>query len=226
MTKWLVRFRPDPLRRLHLDRGSKKKGRSASQEVAIARSSLPAATPVQRARMDTAVRAITTKAAGGLSRPWADSVRSAIRLREESLGDELDAAVARTDLGGDHSPRWWAVARFLQWTLFLGALAGALWLGALVGFAYLRLPDPPQPEWREIPYPTILLIGGTILGVLVSLTCRLFAAIGARRRARAVAKALRAELETVADSHVVGPAQKELEAYSRCRDQLAIAARG
>ncbi|ONI75984.1 ABC transporter [Kribbella sp. ALI-6-A] len=229
VTKWLGRFRPDPLRRLHLDQGAKQLGKaarkSASNEVSIARSSLPAATPVQRARMDTAVRTITNKAAAGLSRPWADSVRSAVRRREESLGDELDQAVARTDLGASSTPGWWGAARFLQWVLFLVALGGALWLAALAVFGYLQLNDPPLPRWNDIPYATLMLIGGVVLGVVVSLACRLFASNGANRRARLVARALRAELEKVADSHVVDPARAELDAYTVCRDKLAIARR-
>jgi hypothetical protein len=227
VTKWLGRFRPDPLRRLHLDQVPRQEGKalrkSASDEVSIARSSLPAATPVQRARMDTAVRTITNKAAAGLSRPWADSVRSTIRRREESLGDELDQAVVRTDLGVNRRPRWWGVARFLQWLLFLIALGGAVWLAAVAGFSYLQMADPPLPRWHRIPYATIMMIGGAVLGIAVSVCCRVFAASGANRSAKIVAKALQSELETVADSHVVAPARDELDAYSRCRDQIAIA---
>ena len=230
VTKWLGRFRPDPLRRLHLDQVSRQQGKalrkSASHEVAIARSSLPAATPVQRARMDTAVRTITNKAAEGLSRPWADSVRSAIRRREESLGDELDQAVARTDLGASNNPGWWSAARFLQWVLFLVALGGGLWLAALAVFGFLQLDDPPLPKWNGIPYATIMLIGGAILGL-----ARLVRLPPLRHQwsrpaaARLVAKALRTELEKVADSHVVAPARDELAAYTTCRDSLTTARR-
>ncbi|GAB3830006.1 GTPase [Kribbella italica] len=229
VTKWLGRFRPDPLRRLHLDGGARQQGKaarkSASNEVSIARSSLPAATPVQRARMDTAVRTITNKAAEGLSRPWADSVRTSVRKREESLGDELDQAVARTDLGATSTPGWWGAARFLQWLLFLVALGGAVWLAVLAVVGYLQLEDPPLPKWNGIPYATLMLIGGVVIGVLVSVACRLFAANGANRRARLVARALRSELEKVADSHVVDPARTELDAYTICRDKLAVARR-
>jgi GTPase Era involved in 16S rRNA processing len=229
VTKWLGRLKPDPLRRLHLDQVPKQHGKalrkSASSEVSIARSSLPAATPVQRARMDTAVRNITNKAAAGLSRPWADSVRTAIRRREESLGDELDQAVARTDLGVNNNPGWWGVARFLQWLLFLVALGGAVWFAVLAVLSYLQLNNPPLPKWNGIPYATIMLIGGALLGMVVAIACRLFASSGANRRARLVAKALRTELENVAESHVVAPAREELEAYTICRDKLAIARR-
>jgi GTP-binding protein EngB required for normal cell division len=227
VTKWIGRFRPDPLRRLHLDEVSKQQGKalrkSASNEVAIARSSLPTATPVQRARMDTAVRTITNKAAEGLSRPWADSVRTAIRRREESLGDELDQAVARTDLGASNNPGWWGAARFFQWLLFLIALGGAGWLATTLILSYTQPEDPTLPKWNGIPYAWIMLIGGAALGLAVSVACRLFATSGAARRARLVEKALRAELEKVADSHVVAPAREELDAYTRCRDNIATA---
>ena len=229
VTKWLGRFKPDPLRRLHLDQVPKQQSKalrkSASNEVSIARSSLPAATPVQRARMDTAVRNITNKAAAGLSRPWADSVRTAIRRREESLGDELDQAVARTDLGANNNPGWWGLAKFLQWLFFLVALGGAVWFAVLAVMSYLQLNNPALPKWHGIPYATIMLVGGALLGIVVSTACRLFASSGANRRARLVAKALRTELEKVAESHVVAPAREELEAYTICRDKLAIARR-
>jgi GTP-binding protein EngB required for normal cell division len=227
LTKWLGRFRPDPLRRLHGEQVSGQQGKalrkSASSEVAIARSSLPAATPVQRARMDAAVRTITNKAAEGLSRPWADSVRSTIRRREESLGDELDQAVARTDLGVASNPGWWGVARVVQWLLFLVTLGGAAWLIALLVARIADLTDPPLPKWSGIPWAWIMFVGGAVLGLAVSFVCRLFATSGAVRRSRQVAKTLRTELEQVAESHVVAPAREELAAYSTCRDSLAIA---
>ncbi|MEV6269516.1 GTPase [Kribbella sp. NPDC051936] len=229
LTKWLGRFRPDPLRRLHGDQVSREQGKalrkSAASEVAIARSSLPAATPVQRARMDAAVRTITNKAAEGLSRPWADSVRTAIRRREESLGDELDQAVARTDLGVSGNPGWWGFARVVQWLLFLVTLGGAAWLIALLVARIANRNDPPLPEWNGIPYAWIMLVGGAVLGVALSFVCRVFATNGALRRSRQVATALRAELVNVADSHVVAPAREELAAYAKCRDSVA-AARG
>jgi predicted GTPase len=225
VTKWLVRFRPDPLRRLHLDLPKRKKNATWDEQVTVSRSSLPAATPVQRAQVDTAIRDIATAAAEGLSKPWSDSVRTEIRLREESISDELDTAVARTDLGVTDKPGWWTVNQVLQWALFVIALAGGLWLLALVFFEYLQLPDPPVPEWREIPVPTMMLIGGAVLGVLVAFGCRLFATVGANRRARAVDKSLRAELAAVAEEQIVAPARAELESYSRCRDQLALARR-
>jgi GTP-binding protein EngB required for normal cell division len=226
VTKWLLRFKPDPLRKLHLDLPRrKKKELGFPDDITVARSSLPKATPVQRARVDTAIRNVTNIAAEGLSKPWSDSVRAEVRLREESIADELDAAVARTDLGVSDRPGWWTTTQVAQWLLFLVALAGGLWLLSYGVFAYLQLPDPPSPKWHRIPVPTMMLLGGAAIGVLVAFACRLFAVIGANRAARAVDKALRAELAKVADEQIVTPARTELDAYTRCRDQLATARR-
>jgi len=226
LTKWIGRMKPDPLRGLQLDEVSRQQGKalrkSATSEVASARISLPAATPVQRARMDSAVRTITDRASAGLSRPWADSVRTAIRRREESLGDELDQAVARTDLGNTTNPGWWNAAKFVQWLLFLVTLGGAAWLlAALV--ARIAGSEVPLPGAGGIAYAWIMLVGGAALGFGLAVLCRLAAVSGAARRARAAEQALRGELEKVADSHVVAPARAELDAYTTCRDTLTIA---
>src|SRR5688500_2244576 len=53
VTSWLSRLRPDPLKRLHLDLGA-----AGKQLTGRARTSVPAPTQVQRARVDTEVRAL------------------------------------------------------------------------------------------------------------------------------------------------------------------------
>ena len=62
VTAWLTRFKPDPLRRLHLDLGSRGKELTAS-----ARASVPEATHVQRARVDAVVRALADDVGAELS---------------------------------------------------------------------------------------------------------------------------------------------------------------
>ena len=87
-TAWLRRLRPDPLRRLGL-------GRAADQE---ARTSLPPATPVQRAQVDSALRTLAHEAATGLPDPWPALARRAAGANEAELADRLDRAVAGADL--------------------------------------------------------------------------------------------------------------------------------
>ena len=70
-TRWLRRFRPDPLRRLHLGRGGEG-----------GRTSLPAATPLQRAQADGAVR--RTAAAAGVG------AAGTLAGRHQAIGRRID----------------------------------------------------------------------------------------------------------------------------------------
>ena len=99
--RWVRRARPDPLRRLRLP------GAAAPAELpAGTRSSLPAATPVQRAQVDAATRALAARAAGDLPQPWPGLVRGAALAHEDALTAALERAVAGTDLR-PRRPRWW-----------------------------------------------------------------------------------------------------------------------
>ncbi|MGK5559299.1 ABC transporter, partial [Actinomadura kijaniata] len=80
VTRWARRMRPDPLRRLRLDDGG--------------RTSLPAVSPVQRSRVEIALREAGAGAAAGVPEPWARSVREAARVHEDELTDVLDRAVS------------------------------------------------------------------------------------------------------------------------------------
>ena len=90
LTKWLSKLRPDPLKRLHL---------GSAGSAARSRTSIPAASPVQRARVDVTVREVVDEATRGLPAPWVDSTRRASVARLDDLGDALDQAVMTTELG-------------------------------------------------------------------------------------------------------------------------------
>ena len=124
---WISRLRPDPLKRLHLDLGAEGKKLTSR-----ARTSMPEATPVQRARVDNEVRALADDVSAGMPRPWADAVRRASLSRLGDVSDELDVAIAETDLGASGIPWWAGVVRVLQWLLILAALLGGAWTVALV----------------------------------------------------------------------------------------------
>src|SRR5262249_58259839 len=72
VTSWISRLRPDPLKRLHLDLG-----KDSAQFTGRRRTSVPAPTQVQRARVDAEVRAVADEVSAPLSRPWAEAVRRA-----------------------------------------------------------------------------------------------------------------------------------------------------
>jgi type VI protein secretion system component VasK len=145
-------------------------------------------------------------------------VRRAATARRPELPDLLDRAVAGADLGIGDRPRWWRVVGVLQVLLALTALAGLLWLAALFVVAWLQLPPPPTADWGPVPVPTLLLVGGVVLGLLVSRISAGAAATGAWRRAERARRRIRERVEQVADEAVVTPVERELAAHtSLCR---------
>ena len=220
VVSWLSRLRPDPLKRLHLDLGVEGK-----QLTGRARTSVAPATQVQRARVDSEVRALADDVSQGLSRPWVEAVRRASVSRLPDLNDRLDGALGATDLGAAKIPAWAGVVRVLQWLLIASALAGAGWLFVLAVLSYLQVSAPTAPVLAGLPIPTVLLIGGVALGVLLALLCRVLVAATARRRARSADQRLRAAIREVSAELVVQPIEAELAAYGAVRTGLAAALR-
>ncbi len=211
LARWLRRLKPDPLRRLRLGDGG------------AGRTSLPPASDVQLAQVATAVRQVADSASAGLPAPWPTLVRRAASADDARVVDRLDQAVGSAKLE-TRAPRWWRAASLLQWLLVAAAAVGILWI-ALAGVAgYLRIEDVvPLPELRGAPIATWLVVGGLVLGVVLSLVTRALNAVGARRRRRAAARALRPGIEAVADELVLAPVERELEAHETLRRSLAIA---
>lgn len=220
VTAWFSRLKPDPLKRLHLDLGS-----AGKELTGAARTSVPKATGVQRARVDTEVRALADQVGEGMAPSWANAVRSASVSRLPDLTDRLDRAVASTDLGADRIPAWAGAVRVLQYVLILSAIVGAGWLALLSLGSYARLPEPPTPDVGAFPLPTLLLVGGIVLGLLLALVCRWLVSLTARARARAADKRLRDAISAVSDEVVVAPVRAELASYAEVREALATALR-
>ena len=220
VTSWFSRLKPDPLKRLHLDLGS-----AGKQLTGTARTSVPTATGVQRARVDTEVRALADQVSEGMTQSWSSAVRAASVSRLPDLGDRLDAAVGSTDLGADRIPIWANLVRVLQYVLITAAILGAAWLALLALGSYARIPEPPTPEVRGWPLPTLLLVGGVVLGVLLALVCRGLVSLTARSRARSADRRLRDAISTVSAELVVDPINRELAAHARVREGLSTALR-
>jgi hypothetical protein len=209
---WFSRLRPDPLRRLHLNLGS-----SGKELVGRHRTSMPPPTHVQRARVDSAVRAVADDVASDLSRPWGHAVREASLSRRDDLGDRLDRTLGDTDLGAARIPVWAGLVRVLQWLLLLSAVVGAAWLGAVFATRYLTFEMPATPDVAGYPLPLLLLVGGVVLGIVFALFCRLLVRATARRRARTAERRLHAAISEVADELVVKPVRDVLAGYETTR---------
>jgi energy-coupling factor transporter ATP-binding protein EcfA2 len=216
-TRWLASLRADPLRRLGLGAGRGTPGRPD-----LSRTSLPPFGPVARSRASSAVRAYCDAAMSGAPDSWVLSARA--RATAVGLGDALDQAVAGTRLVAARPPAWWRALGWLQWGLLGVVVAGLVWLGLLAGASYARLPEPTTPMWWGVPVPTVLAIGGVVVGGLVALTGRLLGAAGARRAASRARRHLRLAVEVVVGERVVDPVSAELVALAQCRDAARRAA--
>ena len=215
---WLRRLRPDPLRRLGI-------GDTPQADV---RTSLPRATPVQRAQVDSALRGLSADVAAGLPEPWPSLARRAALAHAPELDETLDRAIAGAELRL-RTPRWWAPVRWLQRLLAALTLAGALWLLVLAGLGYLQLEDAvPIPDVIGVPVPTLLLAGGLAAGLLLALLARIANRFGARRRAARARRALQARVLAVADELVIAPLEAELGVHAALVEALdaALAERG
>lgn len=165
--------------------------------------------------MDSATRALAESAAGDLAAPWPGLARDAATRSEAEVADRLDRAVAGTDLRMA-PPAWWRLAGGLQLLVAAVTVFGALWLLALAGLAWLRLDDVlPVPEVEGVAVPTLALIGGIVVGLLLALLTRVINAVGARRRASRASRALRREVDVVARELVIEPVEAELEVRRR-----------
>lgn len=215
VVRGLRRFRPDPLRRLHLSDAPA----STSTEV-VPRTSVPEADAAQKSAVGLSVRAIADRAAAPLPEVWAPAVATAARSRTADLPDALDRAVATTDLGMSRKPFWWRLVGFLQWAFVLAAVVGLGWL--IVGYAVrvLGLPALHNPAVGRVPWPTMLLLGGLALGLVLWLLAKPLVNWGARRARRRADQRLRAAITDLAREYIVAPVREVLNAYAQAREAL------
>ncbi|MEV0425019.1 GTPase [Micromonospora sp. NPDC050495] len=215
------RLRPDPLRRLHLPGGAP----DAPAESLVAATSVPDPTAAQRSALNLAIRAMADRSAADLPAPWPATVIGAARSRLADLPDALDHAVAATDLGLTGRPLWWRVVGGLQWLVTLAAVAGLGWL--VLGYALqaLGLPALEYPRLGTVPWPTVLLLGGLLAGLLVAAFSRPVIRLAARRARQRAERRLLTSVGSVGEKYVLNPVWAVLARYGQAREALHDAAR-
>ena len=214
---WVAKFKPDPLRRLHLDRLGVGQRRKEIDPSRVGRTSLPETSGVQKARVDTALRTLADQAAQGLTRGWADQIKRAARSAEDALPDRVDRTIATTDLDLARHRRWWQLIRVLQWLLVATVVVGLGWLGLSFVLAYFQLPPLPEVRWWGLPAPTVLAIGGVLAGLLLAGLARIGVEVGARRRTAKARQSLRAAIARVTGELVIEPVKAEQARYESAR---------
>ena len=177
----------------------------------VKRTSLPAPDAAARARRDAAVRGYADQAAHGAPEAWVPAIRDAARSHCGSLPGDLDRAIAGTPIGAGRGSWWWPVASVIQWLSLLVALGGALWLGAyaVAGFLQVKLPQASAVE--GFPVPTLMLVGGVLLGIVLGILTGFAARVSAAARARAARKKLESAIGLVARQDIILPVKEEIE---------------
>ncbi|MCU1677767.1 MAG: GTP-binding protein HSR1-related protein, partial [Frankiales bacterium] len=221
VTRWLGRLRRDPLRRLRAGRDPVLPARpldDAGRAVPT-----PGPTTIAQSQLANAVRALIDGVADEVPEGWRGPMRRVVTVDDRGLGRAVDDAVRSTGLPPVRLRTWWRLLGALQVAVTAALVAGLLWLGVLAALQYFRLPDPPMYYWHGFPLPTLLAIGGAVTGLLIAFVGRVFARIGARRRARQVRVLLGKRLAEVARTAVVEPLQEEIARLERVRSGLLTA---
>ncbi|MEZ5383391.1 MAG: GTPase [Microthrixaceae bacterium] len=216
-SRWVGRLRPDPLRRMGLDRGHRSDdpvGPSNDLDtVTVPRTSRAGPTAVADAGVDQALRALVDRTTDGLPELWRHRVSEVALQRRDELPDALDRAVGSTTMPTER-PGWWSAASVAQW-LFTAAMAvGVAWLALMGVVAWLGLPDLPAPSVGVMPWPTLLALGGAAAGLLLAAVVARLASVGGTRRAARARSSLVDATAVVAEQLVVRPVDAELEALA------------
>ena len=226
LTRWVKALRPAPFKLLRLNQGASVRSGGISESdvrLVLGRSSLPPATPAARSAVALAVRELADRAGQGLPPVWADAVTDAASPPRDDLADALDQAVLGTSLR-ERAPLWWNVFGILQWVFLIVAAAGLIWLAGLAVLNGLQL-HVDAPGIGRLAYPFLLLAGGLLVGLLLSLSARAIGRFGAQRRRAFVAARLREAVAQVARDRLVAPVQEVLDRHRMTREHLEAARR-
>lgn len=208
-----------PLRRLGL---GPRRARGAAPDEVGTRSSRPLPHGVATATLATAVRERVDRTTSGWPDAWTAPVEERLDDVVDGLPARLDRAVAATDLDDDRTPGWWVAVNVLQWLVAAAALAGGLWLLAAFVVDWLRLPSLPLYEWRDVPYATWMLLGGTVVGLLVGFVANRAARVGAARAGRRVRRRLRGRISDVVADTVAQSLEAETARARATRERLDL----
>lgn len=210
VTRWMRNSTIDPLKRLHLDR-RQEEGEVAPVTGVVVNESL-------RTQSRVELRGYIERSTQHLPRPWALDVQEDMDDRAEASMDRVDGVIASTDLEARRNPAWWTIVNVLQWLVLITAVVGGVWL-ALMFFGdtlQLRLPEPPY--FGIFPLPTILLVGGILVGWILTLVSRAAIKRGAARTADRVQRRLDSAIEAKVSESVLVPLRERLAQYEQFYD--------
>ena len=171
-----------------------------------------------------AVTTLADRAAEGLPHPWPSRLHAAGQAAAADLPTAVGKALDRVDIH-DVKPRaWWRMFTAVGTVVEAGMIVGLLWLGLLGVLTWFRVPEPPTPQWRGFPLPTLLALGGAVLWVVIGCVRRRLIAVGAARHRARTVQALEAAVADAAEERALVPLRAEVEVHAQLAHALRRAA--
>src|SRR5699024_5021125 len=217
LTSWLIRFKNDPLKRMNLGRNHER------PELAL--TSRPPLSAAQSAGIRHSVNTYLSRASDGLPAGWTDNLRASAADRLGTMDQEIDLAIASTDLAVDKKSWWWPLTRVLQWVSIVVALGGALWLGALAVAGYLQFAVPEPPKVEGFPIPTLMLLLGLLLGIVLGIAGSFVNRMVAKMKRKRVHRNLERSVAGVVRQNIVDPVAAHLDQFNSYADLINQAAK-
>lgn len=217
LTSWLVRFKNDPLKRMNLGRNHER------PELAL--TSRPPLSAAQSAGIRHSVNTYLSRASDGLPAGWTDNLRASAADRLGTMDQEIDLAIASTDLAVDKKSWWWPLTRVLQWASIVVALGGALWLGALAVAGYLQFAVLEPPKVEGLPIPTLMLLLGLLLGIVLGIAGSFVNRMVAKMKRKRVHRNLERSVAGVVRQNIVNPVAAHLDQFNSYADLINQAAK-
>ncbi len=219
--RWVRKLRPDPLKRLGIHRASAddSAGTAGDGTVSVRRTSLPTPAPGADVALASAGRNLAATVSKDLPTLWRERLDQSVSTNVAGLNGHLDASIATGDIAVDPA-RWWTLAGIGQRVVTAALAVGLIWLGVLFVLDWFHVPDPPLPKVNGWPLPTLLAIGGGLIGLAIAALSRRLAAIGARHRTQVTRAALTKGVAKVVDAEVIGPVNAELDTMQQLSDAV------
>ncbi|WP_065419424.1 dynamin family protein [Actinobaculum suis] len=211
-----------------LETGASKTGvpEDGSRKVAAPESAVPnlaggvvslALSPVEAGRAELELRRYAEAVSEPLPLRWRNSVRERVAASGADLADLGARIVTTTDTEADRRPFRWTVGAILQWIGVLALVLGLAWvivraLGALFGFGL-----GPAPSLGSLPWPFVLVVGGGLLGLVVSALARVLRHDNAEALARRVRERIMQRVEEQTRKSFCAPLLQERKNYAEFR---------
>ncbi|HEY1642378.1 MAG TPA: GTPase [Streptosporangiaceae bacterium] len=214
---WLVErlVRRDPVRKIRLTKlWAELRGVTAGPSGA------------QQAEIDNALTQLADEVSPGLPRPWAQTVRAAIRSRAGAIPGALGTRIGEALPAENTIPGWWRVIGVWQGLLLGCVIVGFAWIVAIVVFGVFGVASGVPRLFSDnalLPLIVILIAVMLVLGWLTASACVNAVRTAAIRENEQVAEAMQDRMASVAQEMVVAPAQQELSELERFRAELRAA---